>query len=55
MLEYFLNMLVIFGHAIQVDKDIIQIDHDIDIQKVREKIIHELLEGHRSIGKTKEH
>jgi len=44
-------MLVIFGHVIQVDEYIIQIDHNTDIQKVGENIIHELLEGCRSIGK----
>jgi len=51
-LEYFFYMPVIFGYVIQVDEYIIQIDHDTDIQKVRENVIHELLEGYRSIGKT---
>jgi len=55
MLEYFFYMLVMLGHVIQVDKYIIQIDHDTDIQKFRENVIHELLEGHRNIGKTEEH
>jgi len=50
-LEYFFYMLVMFRHVIQVDEYIIQIDHDIDIQKVRENVVHELLEGCRSIGK----
>jgi len=53
MLEYFFYMPVIFGHVIQVDENIIQIDHDTDIQKFGENVIHELLEGHSSIGKTK--
>jgi len=53
MLEYFFYMLVIFGHVIQVDEYIIQIDHDIDIQKVRENVVHELLKSCGSIGKTK--
>jgi len=55
MLEYFFYMLVMFGHVIRVDEYIIQIDHNTDIQKVRENIIHELLEGCGSIGKAKEH
>jgi len=55
MLEYFLNMLVVFGHIIQVDEYIIQIDHNTDIQKVRENIIHKSLKYYRSIDKTKEH
>ena len=48
-------MSVMFGHIIQVDEYIIQIDHDTDIQKVRENIVDELLEGHGSIGKAKGH
>ena len=52
MLEYFFNILVMFGHVIQVDEYIIQIDYNIDIQKVRENVIHKLLKGYRSIGKT---
>ena len=55
MLEYFFHMSVIFGHVIQVDEYIIQIDHNTDIQKVGENIIHESLEGCRSIGKAKGH
>jgi len=54
-LEYFFYMPVMFGHVIQVDEYIIQIDHDIDIQKVRKNIIHELLKGCRNIGKTERH
>jgi len=48
-------MLVMFGHVIQVDEYIIQIDYDTDIQKVRENVIHESLEGRGSIDKTKRH
>jgi len=55
MLKYFFYMLVMLRHIIRVDEYIIQIDHDTDIQKVGENVIHELLEGCRSIGKTKEH
>ena len=52
MLEYFFHMSVMFGHVIRVDEYIIQIDYDTDIQKVRENIIHELLEGRGNIGKA---
>ena len=55
MLEYFFYMLVMLGHVIQVDEYIIQIDHNTDIQKVRENVVHELLEDHGSIGKAKGH
>jgi len=46
---------VMLGHVIQVDEYIIQIDHDTDIQKIRENVVHESLEGCRSIGKAKGH
>ena len=52
MLEYFLNMLVMFRHVIWVDEYIIQIDHNTNIQRVRENVIYELLKGYESIGKT---
>jgi len=55
MLEYFLNMLAMFGHVIWVDKYIIQIDYDTDIQKVRKKVIYESLKDYGSISKTKGH
>jgi len=55
MLKYFFHMSVMFRHVIRVDEYIIQIDHNTDIQKVRENVVHESLEGRRSIGKTKEH
>jgi len=54
-LEYFFYMLVMLGHVIRVDKYIIQIDHNTDIQKVGENVVHESLEGYRSISKTKGH
>ena len=44
-----------FGHIIQVDEYIIQIDYNTDIQKIRENVVYESLKGHRSIGKTKQH
>jgi len=55
ILEYFFHMPVMLGHVIQVDEYIIQIDHNTDIQKIRENIVYESLKGHGSIGKTEEH
>ena len=49
MLKYFFHMSVMFGHIIQVDEYIIQIDHNTDIQKVRKNIVHKLLEGRRTL------
>jgi len=54
-LEYFFHMLVMLRHVIRVDEYIIQIDHNTDIQKFRENVVHESLEGCRSIGKTEGH
>ena len=51
-LEYFFHMPVMLGHVIRVDEYIIQIDHNTNIQKIRENVIHESLESCRSIGKT---
>jgi len=55
MLKYFLNVPVMFGHVVWVNEYNIQIDHNTDIQKIREKVIHKLIKSYRSIGKTKEH
>jgi len=55
MLEYFLNMLVMFGHIIWVDEYIIQIDHNTDIQKIGKNIIYKLLKSYRNISKIKGH
>ena len=38
-------MLVMFRYIIRVDEYIIQLDHDTDIQKIRENVIHKLLKG----------
>ena len=46
-------MLVMFGHVIRVDEYIIQIDHDTDIQNIRENIIHELLENAGALVRLK--
>jgi len=54
-LEYFFHMPVMLRYVIRVDEYIIQIDHDTDIQKIRENVVHESLESHRSIGKTEGH
>jgi len=48
-------MPVMFRHVIWVDEYIIQIDHNTDIQKIREVIFHELLEDCESIDKIEEY
>ena len=42
-----------FRHVIWVDKYIIQIDHDINIQKIGEEVIYKSLEDYGNISKTK--
>ena len=55
ILKYFFNILVVFRHVIRVDEYIIQIDHNIDVQNVRENVIYKSLKGCGSIGKTEGH
>jgi len=55
ILEYFFYMPVMLGHVIRVDEYIIQIDHNTNIQKIRENIVHKSLEDCKSIGKIKGH
>ena len=43
---------IIFGHVIWVDEYTIQIDYNINIQKIEKEIVHKLWEDYWSIGKT---
>ena len=52
-MTYFLDMLGMYRHVIEIYEYIIQIDYDIDIQNIKKKIIHKLLKSYESIGKTK--
>ena len=42
-----------FEHVIWVDEYIIQINHNTNIQKIRENFVHKLLKDYRIIDKTK--
>jgi len=55
MLKYFFYILVMLGHVIRVDEYIIQVNHNTDIQKIRENIVHESVENCGSIGKAEGH
>ncbi len=48
--EHFLDIPVMFGHVIGVDKYIIQIYYNTNIQKIRKEIVHESLKGHKSVS-----
>ena len=41
------------GHVVIVDEDVVEVNYDINIQHVAEDVIHEVLKGCRSIGKSK--
>jgi hypothetical protein len=53
--EDFFDMLFVLGHIIRVDQDVIKVDNDTDVEEVAEDVVHEVLEGHRGIGKSKGH
>jgi len=44
-----------FEHVIGVDKYIIQIDYNTNIQKIRKEVVHESLKDHRSVSQIKEY
>jgi len=46
-------MLVICKHVVRVDKCIIKIDYNTNIQKIRKYIIYKLLKGYKNISKTR--
>ena len=52
LFKYFFDMLEVCKHVIKVDEYIIKVDYNIKFQKIREYIVHKLLEGHENI-KTK--
>ena len=51
--KYFFDMLLIHEYVVRVNEYIIKIDHDINIQKIREYIVYELLKDYRDISKIK--
>jgi len=55
MVENFFDMLSIISYIIRIDQNIIEIDYCSYIKKAKENVIHEILEGSESIGKTKEY
>src|SRR5882724_12168525 len=54
-LEYLLNMGLVFGHIARVDKNVVQVDDDRDINHICENIVHESLKGCGCIGKPFRH
>src|SRR5882724_13358870 len=54
-LEYLLNMGLVFGHIARVDKNVIQVDDDCDINHFCKNIIHKSLKGCGCIGRPFRH
>ena len=52
-IQYFLDVILIFGHVIQVNENVVIIKYYIDVWKIEEDIVYELLEGYRSISEAK--
>ena len=44
MSEYFTNMFLMLGVIIRVNKDVVKIDNNTDIQQILENVIHEVSE-----------
>ena len=53
--EYLLNMGLVFGHIARVDKNVVQVDDDCDINHICKSIIHKSLKGCGCIGKPFRH
>jgi len=53
--EYLLNMGLVFRHIARVDKNVIQVDDDCDINHICENIVHKSLKGCGCIGKPFRH
>ncbi|KIK81461.1 hypothetical protein PAXRUDRAFT_156072, partial [Paxillus rubicundulus Ve08.2h10] len=53
--EYLVDVLLVRGHVLGIDEDVVQIDYDADIKHISKDCIDETLESRRSIGQTEQH
>ena len=44
-----------FGRVIGKDEDVVEVDDNVDVQKVCKDVVHKSLEGRRGIGETERH
>ena len=51
----FFDVLRMFGGVVGVDQNVIQIDNNVNVQKVAEDILHETLEGCRGVAEAERH
>ena len=54
-MQHFLDMILMFGHVIQVNKNVVKVNYYTDVRKIGEDIVYELLKGYRSISEAKRH
>ncbi|ESK80622.1 hypothetical protein Moror_9181, partial [Moniliophthora roreri MCA 2997] len=50
--EDFLNMLLVIIHVLGIDKNVVEVDNNTDVQEISEDGIDEALESSRSVGKS---
>src|SRR5882672_8427032 len=53
--EYFLNMSFVLGNVVRVDKDVIQINDDYDVNHIHEDVVHKSLKSCGCISKAFRH
>ena len=55
LLEYFFNLVMVSGFIRRVDKNIVKVDNNTNIEHVHEDVVHEVLESSGCIGQAKGH
>jgi hypothetical protein len=55
MSEYFFDMFLVVLNVVRIDEDVIQIHDDCNVEKVREDVVHEMLECSGGVGKSEWH
>ena len=53
--EDFADMLLVFRRVVGVDENVVKVDGNIYVEKITKDVIHESLEGGRSIGQSERH
>jgi hypothetical protein len=51
----FFDVLLVFGGILGVDEDVVEVDDDVDVEKVTEDILHESLESRRGVAEAERH
>ena len=48
-------MLLVLGDVVGIDEDVVEVDDHIDVEEIREDVVHETLESCRSVGESEGH